>query len=157
MEQRAVIRFFTLKGLHGQAIDAELEHVYHTDAFALPTVKKWRRRFAQGTTSLCDDPRSGRTLTTDLAAAIASLLKEKPFISWKVLSRHFRIAKVSCLRILYDDLGMEKCNLRWVSHARYANQKPERVVLLHELLAVRETSRPTGFQNMRTGDESWFF
>jgi hypothetical protein len=40
MEQRAVIRFFTPKGLKAKAIDAELESVYGGEALALPTVKK---------------------------------------------------------------------------------------------------------------------
>jgi hypothetical protein len=53
---------------------------------------------------------------------------------------------------LYDDLGMKKFNLRWVSHALDANQQAEQVVLSHELLAVRETSRPMDSNNMRSGD-----
>jgi transposase len=157
MEQRAVIRFFTLKGLPSRAIAAELESVYAGEALALSTVKKWRKRFAQGRTALCDDPRSGRPLMNDLAEAIASMLKERPFLSCKVLCRHFRIAKGSCLRILHDNLGMKKLNLRWVPHSLDANQKGERVALSHELLAVLERDRRNQFRNVVTGDESWFF
>jgi hypothetical protein len=40
MEQRAVIRFLTLKGLRASAIAAELDSVYGTEALALSTVKK---------------------------------------------------------------------------------------------------------------------
>jgi hypothetical protein len=40
MEQRAVIRFLTLKGLRAGAIVAELRCVYKEDALALATVKK---------------------------------------------------------------------------------------------------------------------
>jgi hypothetical protein len=43
MEQRAVIRFFTLKGLPSRVIAAELESMYAADALALLTVKKWRK------------------------------------------------------------------------------------------------------------------
>jgi hypothetical protein len=157
MEQRAVIRFLTLEGLRARAIATELGDVYHPDALALPTVKKWRKRFVQGRTSLSDDPRSGRSLTNDLVAAIASMLKERPFASCKVLSQHFRIVKATCLQILHDNLAMKKFNLRWAPYAWDANQKTERVTLSHELLAVLETSHPTGFQNIITGDESWFF
>jgi hypothetical protein len=45
MEQRAAIRFLTLKRLHASAIAAELKSVYETDALALLTVKKWRKHF----------------------------------------------------------------------------------------------------------------
>jgi hypothetical protein len=125
MEQRAVIRFFTIKGFPSRAIVAELLSVYAADALARPTVKKWRKCFAQGRTSLCNDPRSGRALTNDLAKAIALMLKERPFFSCKVLCRHFGIAKAGRLRILHDDLDMKKCNLRWVSHTLDANQNGE--------------------------------
>jgi hypothetical protein len=39
MEQQAVIRFLTLKGLHAVAIVAELRCVYKEDALALATAK----------------------------------------------------------------------------------------------------------------------
>jgi hypothetical protein len=157
MEQRAVIRFLTLKGPHAGAIVAELSCLYKKDALALATVKKWCKRVVEGRTSLCDNPRSGSPLSNDLAEAIGSMLKEKPFASCKVLCRHFRIAKTPCLRILHDNLGMKKFNLRWVRHALNSSQKAERVTLSHEILAVFESDRRTRFQNVITGDEFWFF
>jgi hypothetical protein len=39
MEQRAVIRFFTFKGLKATNIHTELELVYGLEALPLPTVK----------------------------------------------------------------------------------------------------------------------
>jgi histone-lysine N-methyltransferase SETMAR len=157
MERRAVIRFFTLKGVSSRAITAELEPVYAGDALVLPTIKKWRKHFTQKRTSLCDYPRSGRPLTNDPAEAIASMLKERPFLSCKVLCRDFRIAKASCLRILHDDLRMKKFKLRWVPHTLDANQKDKRMTLSHELLAVLESDRRNHFRNVITGNESWFF
>jgi transposase len=108
MGQRAVTRFFTLKGLTARAIHAELVSVYLEDALALATVKKWNKRFREGRRDLFDDPRSGRPLTHDLSEAIRSVLKERPFSSCKVLCRHFRIRKATCLRILHDNLGLKK-------------------------------------------------
>jgi hypothetical protein len=54
-----VIRFFALKGLPARTIAADLEEVYQADALALPAVKKWHKRVAEGRTSLCDDRTSG--------------------------------------------------------------------------------------------------
>jgi transposase len=107
-----VTRFFTLKGLKAREIQLELESVYGLDALSLPTVKKWRRRFLAGRTDLFDDPRSGRPLTHDLGQAIRSMLDERPFSSCKVLCRHFRIGKATCLQILHDTLGLKKFHLR---------------------------------------------
>jgi transposase len=108
MEQRAVLRFFTLKGLNPQQIYSELESVYHEDALALPTIYKWHVRFRDGRTELSDDPRSDRPRRSDLAEVISSMLEERPFLSCKLLARHFRIAKVTCLRILREDLALQK-------------------------------------------------
>jgi hypothetical protein len=120
-------------------------------------VKKWRSRFLQGRTTLFDDPRSGRPLTQDLAQAVRSMLDEKSFTSCRVLCRHFRIAKTTCLRILHDELGLQQFHLRWVPHALSPNQKSERVTYSNLLLEVLEEAQRTGFERVITGDESSFF
>jgi transposase len=65
MEQRAVIHLLTLKGLRASAIAPELSSVYETEGPALSTVKKWRKHFAEGRTSLREDPRCGGLLTNE--------------------------------------------------------------------------------------------
>jgi hypothetical protein len=107
MEQRAVIRFFILKGLRACAIAAELKSVHETEAPVFSTMKKWRKRFAEGRTSLYDDPRCRRSLTNDFSGAISAMLKERPCLSCKILCQHFHIAKATCLRILRDTIAMK--------------------------------------------------
>jgi hypothetical protein len=114
-------------------------------------------RFLQERTTLFDDPRCGRPLTQDLAAAVRSMLTEKPFTSCMVLCRHFRIAKTTCLRILHDELGLPKFHLRWVPHELSSNQKSECVTYSSLLLEVLEEAHRTGFERIITGDELWFF
>jgi transposase len=55
MEQRAVIRYFTLKRLKDREIQTELESMYGPEAFARSTVTKWRKRFQEGRTDFIDD------------------------------------------------------------------------------------------------------
>jgi transposase len=62
MEQHAVVRFFTLKGLCHKDIHTELESMYMNEALCLPTVYKWQELFMQERTELFDDSRSGRPL-----------------------------------------------------------------------------------------------
>jgi transposase len=157
MEQRAVIRFLTLKGLKSRDIHASLMSVSGGDELAITTVKKWNKRFREGRTDLFDDPRVGRPLTHDLAEAIRSVLTDRPFTSCKVLCRHFRIGKATCLRILHDALGLKKFHLRWVPHSLTPNQKSERVTLSGQLLRELEESQADNFERVITGDESWFF
>jgi hypothetical protein len=112
MEQRTAILFPTLKRFPASAIPAELKSVYQTEALALSTMKQWCKHFAEGETSLSDDPRCGRRLLNDIAEAISSILKERLYLSFKVLCRHFCIVKGTCLRILHNTFGMRKFDLR---------------------------------------------
>jgi transposase len=91
--ERAAIHFFTLKELKAREIDTELESVHGPEALTLSTVKKWLRRFHQGRTDPFDDLTSGTPLRNDLVGAIGSMLEERPFSSFKVLCRQFRIGK----------------------------------------------------------------
>jgi hypothetical protein len=93
MEQRVVIRFFTLKELKARAIHTKLESVYGPETLALLTLKKWWRDCHRGRTDLFDDRWFGRPLTNDDAGAIGSMLEEKLFSSCKVLCRHFQLGK----------------------------------------------------------------
>jgi hypothetical protein len=86
---------------------AELKSVYETEALALSTVEKWHKHFAEGRTSPYDDSRCGRPLPNDLTEAVSFVVNERPYLSCKVLCRHFRIAKGVCLRILHHTLGMK--------------------------------------------------
>jgi hypothetical protein len=60
MEQRALIRFFTLKGQNSEDIHTQPESVCVDEAPCIRTVYKWHKRFANGRRELFEDPRSGR-------------------------------------------------------------------------------------------------
>jgi hypothetical protein len=104
MEQRAVIRFFNLKGSSPRDIHTKFESVYGDEALCLRGVYKWYERFLQGRTELFENPRSGRPLQNDFGYALRGMLQKFPFISCKRLYVHFRIAKATCMRILHDVL-----------------------------------------------------
>jgi hypothetical protein len=96
-------------------------------------------------------------LTHDLAEVIRSVFTDRPSTSCKILCRHFRIWKATCLRILHDALGLKKFHLRWVPHSLTPNQKGERVILSAQLLRELEESQANNFERLITVDESWFF
>jgi transposase len=123
MEQRMVIRFFTLKGLAVQQIHSELESVYHKEAVTLTIVYKWSARFRAGRIKLPNDRRSIRPGESDVATGIFAMLDKRPFLPCKLIARQFWVAKTTCLRILREDLGLKKFHLRWVSHTIDPPQK----------------------------------
>jgi hypothetical protein len=157
MEQRAVIRFFTLKGSSPRYIHTELEYVYGDDALCLRAVYKWYERFLQGRTELFDNPRSGRPVQNDLGDALRGMLEGFPFTSCKLLCVRFGIAKATCLRISHDVLHSKKFNLRWVPHSLDDTPKAERISLSADLVRVLKENQKTEFGNFITGDESWFY
>ena len=157
MEQRAVVRFFTLKRTKAKDIKTELDEVYGKEALSLSAVKKWRKRFADGRPSLDDDPRPGRPCRSDLANPIQSLLRERPFISCKVICKKLRIPKTTCLRVLHDELGLLKRHLRWVPHRLEDSQKALRVAFSHDILEVLRRTQENDFAMLLTGDEAWFY
>jgi transposase len=75
LEQRAVIRYFTLKNLSVAEIATELQNVYGTDALKYSTVSKWTLRFHDSWDDLFDLASSERPSRSDLAAPIQSLLQ----------------------------------------------------------------------------------
>jgi histone-lysine N-methyltransferase SETMAR len=157
MEQCAVIRFFTFKGLSPRDIHTELISVYGYEVLDLRAVYKWHERFMQGRTELFDNPRSGRPLQNDLADAIRAMIQEFLFTSCKRLCIHIRIAKATYLRIFQDVLQVKKFNLRWVPHFLDDAQKAERVSLSTDILKILKENQKTRSINIITGDESWFY
>jgi hypothetical protein len=157
MEQRAVIRFLTFKGLDVQQIHSEHVSLYHKEALTLPTIYKWSARFLVGRTNLSDDPRSGMPQNSDLATGIFAMLERPPLLLCRLIARHFRMAKTTCLRILREDLGLKKFHLRWVPHAIDSAQNRNRVTLSRRLLAILLQEREKNFMDIMTGDEASFF
>jgi transposase len=78
-EQRAIIRYLTLKNISVAEIATELQSVYGTNVLKDLMVSKWRLRFQDGSDDLFDLARFGRPSSSDLAALIQSLLQ--PFHS----------------------------------------------------------------------------
>jgi transposase len=68
LEQRAVIRYLTLKNLSITEIATDLQRVYSRDALKYSTVSKWSLSFRGGLDDLFDSARSGMPSRNDIAA-----------------------------------------------------------------------------------------
>jgi transposase len=157
MEQRAVVRFLTLRKLSARDITAKLEGVYGHEALSLLAVKKWRKRFVNGRITLEDGPGSGRLPRSDLCESLLRLTDESHFISCKRTCQKLRIPKTTCLRVLHEDLWFRKCYLRWVPYSMTGNKAQCRVAFSEALLEVARYAKETNFKHLLTGDESWFY
>jgi hypothetical protein len=84
MEQRAVVRVLTIKGLKAKEIEMELTSMYCDDVLQTLAVEKWRTRLLQGGTEPGDDLQSGRPANSFLTQAIAELIRERPFLPCEI-------------------------------------------------------------------------
>jgi hypothetical protein len=133
MAQSAVVRFLTVNKLSARDITAELKGLYGPESLSLSAVKKWRRQFVHGKIGLKDDPRSGKRPRSDLCESLQVLVDQTFFISCKCMCQKLRIAKTTCLRVLYEDLGFRKSYLRWIPHSMTENEALCRATFSQEL------------------------
>ena len=73
VEHRAVIKFFTRKGLNDTEIHMELGDVYKDSAPSYRTVAKWVAEFKVPERDFEDSPRSGRPSTTTIDENIQAI------------------------------------------------------------------------------------
>jgi hypothetical protein len=104
MEQRAVVHFFTLKGLSPKDVHTELESAYVHEGLCLRPVYRWHKPLMHGRTKRFHDPRSGRSLQNDLADSIRTMIQEFTVTLYEHLCGQFRLARSTCLRLLYGVL-----------------------------------------------------
>jgi hypothetical protein len=138
LEQRAVIHYLTLKNNNVAEITTELQSLYGTNALKYSTGSKWVWVFRTARTTYLIEYVLKRPSRSDLAAPIQSSLQQFPFISYKILCRNLKIGKATCLRVLHNDLHLEKFNLPSVPHSLEADQKQSRVELSRRLLQILE-------------------
>jgi transposase len=148
LEQRAVIRYLTLENLSVAEIATELQSVYDMCALKHSTVSKWRLRFHDGWDDLFDLARSGRASRSDLAAPVQSLLQRFPFVSCKAPCPKLKIGKATCLRVLHDDVHLEKFHLGYVLRSLEAEQKRSRVELSRGLPGILEENQQYEFEHI---------
>jgi histone-lysine N-methyltransferase SETMAR len=158
IEHRAVIKFFSRKGLNATEITKELEDVYQDSAPAYRTVAKWVAEFKDPTRDFEDAPRTGRppTATTDenIEAVERIVLRDRQ-ISVRRVADELGISKTVVHEILSNHLGMRKVCVRWVPKFLTPIQRLNRVECCLELLQASEPNPFKFFDRIVTGDESW--
>src|SRR5277367_2967459 len=102
IEHRAVIKFLTKEGVQSNEIHERLVNVYGTSAPSIRTVEIWAIEFRRGRSSLEDDPRSGRPLTThssEIVKKVEALVLEDRRISTERIVESLGISHGSVISI----------------------------------------------------------
>lgn len=136
--------------IHRMLVNAEGDK-----ALSKRTIYRWIEAFDLGQSTIQDAPRSGRPRDAVLPSnvnIIEDLIKDDPHITVRELQEIVPIGLARIDIILHSELALRKVCAKFVPHALTDENKQKRVELSKELLEYLES----GFNNIITGDETWF-
>ena len=117
IEHRAVIKFFTRKGLNAIEISKELDSVSKDAASSYRTVAKWMTEFKDPECSFEDASRMGHpsTITTqENIEAVERIVMRNWQVSVRRLAEEWIIPKSTIHEIMNNHMGMKNVCTRWV-------------------------------------------
>ena len=158
IRHRAVMKFFTRKGLNTTEISKELDNVYKDSAPPYCIVAKWVAEFKDPEHAFEDESRMGRlsTITVDEnIEAVERIVMGDRQISVLRLAEELAIPKTIIHEVMHNQLGMKKVFTRWVPKLLTPIQRANRVDCCQELLQQSEVNPDNFFHSIVTDDESW--
>ena len=160
IEHRAVIKFFTRKGLNTIEISKELDNIYKDSAPSHCTVAKWVAEFKDPECAFEDAPRMGRPSTitaNENIEAVERIGMRDRQISIHRLAEELAIPKTTIHEIMDNQLGMKKVCTRWIPKLLTLIQRANRVDYCQELLQQSEVNPDYFFHSTVTSNESWIY
>ena len=117
VEHRAVIKFFTSKGLNTTEISKELDNVYKDSAPSYRTLANWLAEFKNLERAFEDAPRMDHPSTNTTQENIESIerivMRDRQ-ISIRRLAEELPIPKTIIHEIMNNHMSMKKVRTRWI-------------------------------------------
>ena len=155
---RAVIKFFTRKGLNAIEISKELQNVYKNSAPSYCTVSKWVAEFKNPEHGFKGAHQMGcpSTITADENIEVVErIVMRDRQIAVRCVAEELAIPKTIIHEIMNNHMGMKKVCTRWVPRLFTPIQCANRVDCCQEFLQQSEVNSGKFFDSIVTGDESW--
>lgn len=146
-------------GMNRADIHRQLVSSCGDGAPSIRTVQHWIKQFSEGRTTADDEERSGRpgtSSTPEIVERIHEMITEDPRITIRMIAYTLGISYGSVSSILHEQLHLNKMACRWVPRTLTPQMKRDRVASCRELLALELEKGPGFFDQIVTGDESWF-
>ena len=156
IEQRYVISFLYRCGLKAQEIEEKLEETYQLNSYKIDAIRYWIREIKLGRTDLHNDAPRGKTADPAITTAIQAQIENNPMASARQISRTLNISPTTVIDKLNNELHYHCYLTRWIPHTLNDQQRKNRVDIANQMLDILRKEQRTHFQNIYTGDESWF-
>ena len=137
IEHRAVIKFFTRKGLNAIEISKQLDNVYKDSAPSYRTVAKEVAEFKDPERGFEDAPRMGRPSTitaNENIEAVERIVMSDRQASVRRVAYELDISKITIHEIMDNQLDMKKVCTRWEAKLLTPIQRASRVDCCQERL-----------------------
>lgn len=158
VENRAVIKYFFLKGLTPKEIKEEMDSTLGTSSSSYSTIKQWVSEFKKGRKSTSDEHRSGRPIevtTPEMIEKIHQILLNDRRLKVREIAETFNVSYERVYNILHQHLGMVKRCARWVPRLLTVDQKLIRKNISTANLALYKRNPSEFLRRFITVDETW--
>lgn len=156
-EKRYVVRFFWRQNANKKEILESMKKSYGNACPSEYFVRKWLSRFDSGELSIEDKPRPGRPVCQENILAVSSIIEEQPSASARAIAMILNIDKNTVIKILRNNLHLEKRYTKWIPHILSDEQKAKRVQVSIELKDKLQSLTVNQLTATITCDEAWFY
>lgn len=157
---RAIIYFCWKNQKTPTQCKAELDVAFGDKQTTIRNVRRWYKRFRDGTNSTEDNSRKGRpntSITDENIAAVQKLVEEDPHCTFAQMRTALGISSASLQSIVHEKLGLRKLTSRWIPHSLTEDQKHERVNWCQMMLRIYKNGESKRVSDLLTGDETWLY
>ncbi|GFW51490.1 protein GVQW3 [Trichonephila clavipes] len=155
IEQRYANKFCIRLGKSGASTLEMIQQAYGRESLSQAQVFRWHKMFKEGRESVEEEPSAGHPSTSRTAEnkqRVRHLLNTDRRLTVCMIAEQQGMDKMFLQKIISEDLGMRKICTKLVPKV----QKQNRDAVSKDLLERIEED-PHFFDNVITGDESWFF
>ena len=157
-ELRAIIKFLYLRNEKPNRIHEMINETPGYAEVSITTIRKWVKRFKDGEMDIIDSKRSGRPkIKNKFISKVRLMIEENPSLSCKFIAKKLDIGWGTVKKILIEELGLKKVNMKWIPHTLNDDQKAKRKEDSIEILRIIENTPNKELCNLLTGDETWIY
>ena len=158
LEERYAIKFCFKLGKNATEMYGMLQTAFGASCMNWASVFRWHKRLKEGSESVRDDERCGRSKevrTPELIGRMKNFMDKDRCVSIETISPQFDISVGTVRTIICEELKMRKICTKFVPRVLREDQKERR----HDSREMVEliNSDPTGLDALVTSNESWIY